>query len=305
MNDKNKIIRTTDPEVIRRTEKNRSSDYERRRRKLREAIYLTDQEFEIQHDKYLKGRSKEEINREYRIQTARFKEQWLDSEQSTQIRLHQILSNGLWEGSRCFILGGGTSLADFDYSLLRGEKIIAVNRAYEVCPFADIMLSMDSRYYKWIMSGTLGEEVKNKLRDFKGLKIWVDTIGYPYKNVITIKAIERLGLSWDLSEGIYHGNNSGYSALQLAIALKASPIYLLGFDFYYDGDKSHWHNGYPLKTSEKKTRGHAGDFVYLSKELTIMENGIKIINLNPKSALTCFPRMRQEEIEYHVSNHHH
>jgi len=303
MDNKNKIIRTTDPDIVRRSERNKRIDYERRRRKLREAIYSTNQTIEIQYEKD-KRKSRTDVNLEYRLQTARFRDLWKDVPKSGSIKLHQVLSNGLWKGYRCFILGGGTSLSDFDFNLLRGEKIIAVNRAYEVCPFADIMLSMDSRYYKWVTSGDLGEEVRDKFYNFKGLKIFVDTIDFPYVDVITVKAIDRLGMSWDLSEGIYHGNNSGFSALQLAIALKASPIYLLGFDFYHQGEKTHWHNGYPHRNSEKKTRGHAEDFVYLSRELTIAENGIKIINLNPKSALTCFPRMRREEIEYHGANHH-
>jgi hypothetical protein len=285
MSDESKIIRTTDPIVIRMTEKNKE---QRRKHAIQEFRKSVDQ-----------------VNREYRIQTAKFHRKWLSADKTYKIRVHQVLSNGLWRGRRCFILGGGTSLQGFNFNLLRGEKVIAVNRAYEFAPFADIMLSMDSRYYQWITKGELGEDAKTKFLQFKGLKIFVDTMDFPYKEVITVTAIDRLGLSWDLKKGIYHGNNSGYSALQLAIALKASPIYLLGFDFYHQGNRAHFHSGYPNKGTEKMTRSYIKDFEHLSRELTIAQNKIKIINLNPKSSLRCFPIMRREEIRYHGSNHHH
>jgi len=48
--------------------------------------------------------------------------------------LHTIMPTGIWKGRRCFIVGGGTSLKGFDFSQLRGELVIAVNRAMEYVP---------------------------------------------------------------------------------------------------------------------------------------------------------------------------
>ena len=62
-------------------------------------------------------------------------------------KITEIFQSGQWKGQRCFIVGGGESLKGFDFSFLHGEKVIAVNRAYEDVPDADIWYAMDIRMY--------------------------------------------------------------------------------------------------------------------------------------------------------------
>ena len=38
------------------------------------------------------------------------------------------LEDDTWKGRRCFIIGGGPSLRGFDFSSLKGELVIGVNR---------------------------------------------------------------------------------------------------------------------------------------------------------------------------------
>ena len=49
--------------------------------------------------------------------------------------LKDSLPTGSWKGQRCFIIGGGPSLKGFDFKQLKGEKIIAINKAFVDAPF--------------------------------------------------------------------------------------------------------------------------------------------------------------------------
>ena len=95
-------------------------------------------------------------------------------------------------------------------------------------------------------------------------------------------------MSKDITHGIYGGNNSGFGALMLAIALGANPIYLLGYDMKIES-KTHWHSGYPNQNAEK-LRNRLLIFKKQFEEFAnpIKKLGIDIVNLNPNSALSCF-----------------
>ena len=79
--------------------------------------------------------------------------------------------DGDWSGERCFIVGGGPSLRGFDWGRLRGERVIAVNRAFEQLPFADISVSLDERWHGWTTRGDLGDGPRDKYAAFKGVKV--------------------------------------------------------------------------------------------------------------------------------------
>ena len=64
-------------------------------------------------------------------------------------RSWEILPDGSWSGRRCFIVGGGPSLKGFDFERLRGERVIAINKAFYDVPFADIVFAMDSPFLIW------------------------------------------------------------------------------------------------------------------------------------------------------------
>jgi len=96
-----------------------------------------------------------------------------------------VFEDGAWKGQRCFIVGGGESLKDFDFSKLSGELVIGVNRAYEKVD-CTIMFALDYKLYNWIVEGKLGQEAKEKFNNFKGHKVWVDSAKYPYPKDIFI-----------------------------------------------------------------------------------------------------------------------
>lgn len=224
----------------------------------------------------------------------------------TGMKAAEILRADVWRGQRCFILGGGDSLAGFDFSRLKGERVIAINRAFEKAPFADILFAFDSRFYWWTVRGELppdknglggGQEAARKFAAFEGLKVWLDlTGGKALPGVAFLSSRGTDGVPGELRDGIYDGGNSGYAALNLAIALGANPIYLLGFDMHGDGagHQAWFHGGYPTNQGDRVYQGFASHFEKIAPALDA--RGIKVVNLNPGSSLRCFEFGRFEDL---------
>ena len=210
--------------------------------------------------------------------------------------LYNVLPDGEWKGQRCFIIGGGESLRDFDFSKLKNELVIGVNRAYEKID-CTINFGMDNSLYEWITQGKLGKEAKEKFADFKGFPVWLDSAGYDYPHgifILNTSGGHELGTA--MKDGIAGGTNAGFGALSLAVALGASPIYLLGFDMKgKDGKQRWWHDGYPDKQGERVYKSFINDFQRAAKSL--VQKGIQVINLNPDSDLKCFNFGKIEEIK--------
>ena len=221
--------------------------------------------------------------------------------ESNLLYLKNSLPTGSWKDQRCFIIGGGFSLKDFDFSQLQGEKVIAINKSFVDAPFADIQFSVDKRFYDWITKPMENEKKMKEARDmwpyFKGHKVWLKVPGQIYQKGIEYveKNPHHEGISMSLEEGIYASSNSGYAAINLAIALGANPIYLLGYDMKQGKrGESHYHGGYPAKQTDKQLEMFAKSFPKLAKDAE--KAGVKIINLNRDSALRCFEFADIEEI---------
>lgn len=206
-------------------------------------------------------------------------------------RLHNFIPSGSWKGRRCFILGGGPSLKGFDFSKLKGELVIACNRAFEHFPSAAIMIAQDARLWGWYESGELGEEAKNKFQDYKGFKTWVNVQAFPYpEDIYIVDITHERDFNWEkynYSGGLPWCTNTGLDALCLAVCLEANPIYLLGFDCAgKNGKTANFHEGYPdcndAKIYKENFLPNFNDFSPYINQVT------KVINLNPKSELKCF-----------------
>jgi len=201
------------------------------------------------------------------------------------------MPDGAWKGERCFVVGGGPSLIGFDWELLKDAgRIIAVNRAIEVVPWADIMFSMDSRLYEWYHErrNLLKQESLDAYDEFQGMKVWLDSHCYHFQpDIYLVKWLGRSGVSLSLERGIYSGGNSGYSAMMLAVALGCNPIVLLGFDMAHDKGKTHFHDGYPMGSCNPASRMWIDCFSEAAPK--IKAAGIQVINTNPYSNIRCFP----------------
>lgn len=205
---------------------------------------------------------------------------WLDSE----------FNDRIWAGRRCFIIGGGPSLKDFNWNLLKGELSIGINKAIQKIDPC-ILFSMDERFWTWYFDRVLDEDTLQSIDNYKGYKVYMKT-GSRYINRGEIYHTdiyrERDSISPSLKEGLGHGANSGYAALNLAIILGANPIYLLGFDMHGDAQgKQQWfHDGYPSVYEYDVYSCYRRHFENAAE--AILKGGTKVINLNPASALKCF-----------------
>ncbi|MFX0092102.1 MAG: hypothetical protein ACFFBD_10110 [Candidatus Hodarchaeota archaeon] len=210
----------------------------------------------------------------------------------------KVIENGAWKDERCFIIGGGPSLTGFDFERLRDKgKIIAVNKAFYDCMFADICYFMDSSsttFYGLVKNGRLGPDYKKAWGEFKGLKIHCNRMGRKLEDTYSIRHLEQYGVSRSLKQGMLFTNNSGAGALHLAIMLKANPIFLLGIDGKFTKGKSHYHEGYPSKHSESLYKSFVKEFEFIGR--AIYKSRYKIYNLNPNSAVRCFPFKKIDEV---------
>jgi len=205
----------------------------------------------------------------------------------------EVLADGAWKGQPCFIIGGGPSLSNFDWSLLEGKLTIGINRVYEKLQ-PSIIFGMDHKFVRWILMGKYGDLARKKFLQSPAMKIWLCTATTHIPGKIYVLKCwrnyteSRTAFPFTMKGGIGHGNNSGYGALNLAACLGANPIYLLGFDMKHTKTQTHWHNGHPEKKGEDVMPKFIENLRFAS--IALKEKGIEVINLNPDSALPWFPK---------------
>lgn len=185
--------------------------------------------------------------------------------------------------SQVYVVGGGASLKGFDWGRLNGKRVMAVNRAYEVLPQAEVVYFSDFRFWIWN---------QDDLNSHAGRKI-TSAAKIKQKNIERVKITGLTGI--DTTPGcIRQGNNSGYGAINLALHLGATQILLLGFDMKFSGGQCHWHDGYPVLNSEKMLKNMLHYFDTMVEPMEKL--GVEVINLNTESELHCFKKMSVEEI---------
>ena len=174
---------------------------------------------------------------------------------------------------------------NFDLAATAGSRVIATNRAYEICPWADIVASCDDCFYGW-------HKDDPRYRTLTGLKVMLLVDPNPHLDAdvwIVPGRIERCIGS--IREGLGHGLNSGYGALMLAIALGCDPIYLVGFDMegnVASNTQSWWHDGYPTQNDGSCYQRYADEFKWAAASGLISQ---RVYSLCPTGGLRdTFPR---------------
>lgn len=203
-----------------------------------------------------------------------------------------ILADGAWAGQPCFIIGGGPSLTGFDFERLRGKgRVIAINRAFEFIPWADMLFFMDWKFYK------LCHDNPNRLalwQGFQGHRVFCNLMGRKLDDCYNIRSLGRHGMSWSIAKGVYHGNNSGHGALVTALALGCRPIYLLGYDMNRDPKgRSHFHSGYGHRANPNLGAVFVKSFMDLAARIPKVDF---IFNCNPQSGLRAWKFKTIDEV---------
>jgi hypothetical protein len=214
-------------------------------------------------------------------------------------QLSDVLPAGSWQGRPAVLVGGGPSLEGFKWDTLRGYRTIGINLAFKSFT-PTIAFSMDTRFLRWMQDGEYGPGTWEKFLTEPKYRAWLLTYTATVPagiHVIKVFKNYKHGIdhmSFRMDEGIGHGINSGFGALNLAIVLGANPIYLLGYDMKHRADgKTHHHGGHPRKQDPEVLEKFKRIFVTHAPE--IAKRGVRVINLNPNSALRCFPFSTPEE----------
>lgn len=184
----------------------------------------------------------------------------------------------LWPGETVAILGGGKSLTADQVNACRGRvRVIGINDAYRLAPWADLLWFCDEKWFNWHRAGVLS---------FRGQVATLEN--YHLRDVVPgLWCLHNVGQTGLYPErwGVMTGGNSGYQCINLAVHLGARRILLLG----YDMKPGHWFGDHP-----KATQPHVYAGTMLPKFPTLVEplkqRGVEVINCTPGSALACFPK---------------
>jgi len=185
----------------------------------------------------------------------------------------------IWDDEVVYIIGGGPSLKDFDWKRLAGKKVIAINRAFQVLPEADVLYWTDARFYRWYKEG---------IDRFNGLKVTCRVISDNPGNIIVLKANSAPSIDMR-PDFISSGNNSGFGAINLAVKLGAKRIYLLGYDMVSREKETHWHSGYDVSHNHSIYTKMTAQIGMLPDELKKLN--VEVLNANPNSNMTVFRRV--------------
>ncbi len=191
----------------------------------------------------------------------------------------------LWPGETVVCIGGGPSLtqADIDACIDIDLRGIAVNDAYRMAPWADVLYAADAKWWGW----------HNGAPKFYGLKYSIDGRDrVAYCDVMTLRNTGWTGLELDPT-GLRAGHNSGYQAINLAVHLGAKRILLLGYDMTLGtAGESHWFGEHP--------DGLISPYPQMREAFdTIVEPlaalGVEVLNCSRRTALTAFPCVALED----------
>lgn len=220
----------------------------------------------------------------------------------------------MWEGGRCFVLGGGPSLvSQFDippevvdgvrdgslepsaYSpymgALHAEHVIGVNNAYLLGDWLDMCIFGDWNW--WVVHRPLFSQWPNlrvtccpKFED----QALCSREGIKY---LARDRDHKLGLSQN-PRRLTWGGNTGAAAVNLAVHLGARQVILLGFDMGHENrGPTHWHKGHGHE-KRQAFELFMRTFPVMAREALSL--GIEIINASPGTAIRDFPVVELREV---------
>lgn len=188
-----------------------------------------------------------------------------------------------------YLLGGGPSLPILKLHKLRSEgAVIAINDAFRVAPWADVLYFADTRWWQWN---------HDEASQFKGKKYsrWAGT---KHPDVTGVERVHGCDLPLSEDLGFVAGKCSGANAINLAYLMGATTIVLLGFD----GGGGNWHNNHQVAADQDQ---YARKFIPALDRMAeaLDRRGVRVINTSLDSTLTCFEKMPLDQVLAQRRNH--
>lgn len=190
-----------------------------------------------------------------------------------------------WEG-RCIVAAPGPSLTPEVADMCCSERVMAVNDAYRLLPWAEVLYGCDAGWWdarqplefageRWTSHSLSPKNDKTMVADRLGLRV--------------IEGRDAAGFSRDPAR-IHYANNSGFQAVNLALLWGADPVILVGFDMRAINNRTHFFGNHkaPLRDGGQYSKwaanfAKAAEMLWQPRQI--------VINATPESALTCFPMM--------------
>lgn len=195
----------------------------------------------------------------------------------------------IFQGETVFLVAGGPSLIGFDFSRLKNRRVLAINRAHEFLPGAELLWWSDASFWR-----------RNKEALMVHAARWKGTGHLHYQegelppDIHVYRFTGPHGFD-DRADCLRDGNSSAYAAMHLLAHLGAAKIVLLGLDLRFGPNReSHFHSGHGrLHLEVTLTDLMAPMFLSLARPLA--QRGIEVLNASPTSALTIWPRCSIDE----------
>jgi len=158
--------------------------------------------------------------------------------------------------SDCWIVGGGSSLAEFDWATLSGRDVVSINGSWRRVP-------PSARSHLCYTSDAAWLSTHGQMACIAGVRVIHGTyhrwqfeppiMDPPWPNFEAWQFDGDLGFS--LTEGhLFTGHNSGYAAINLAYLLGHREIHLLGFDHLSERNTSYGRH-YPEGKAHEPSKG--------------------------------------------------
>lgn len=205
-----------------------------------------------------------------------------------------------WEGATVVCVGSGPSLTEAQAARVAAAhatgqvRVIAINRAWERTPFADLLWGCDARWWHWDSGqralsqfvGVVATQDGRAVAEFPRLK-WLEA---SEDTTQPVDSAARHG-GFDARPGyVRTGRNGGYQALHLAVQRGARRVLLLGYDQRPAPDgRTHWHEPHP-KATPPETYARLTLPCWPTILSPALDHGCSIVNVTPGSAIGCFRR---------------
>jgi len=202
----------------------------------------------------------------------------------------------IWKDNAAYIIGGGPSLKNMDWTPFKDKRVIGCNDAYTLGDWIDVCFFGD---YLWYMGQSNFVGHREKLMSFPGLKVTCSEKRISDAGILRVRrAIFKRGITFDRAKGTVCWNgNTGLAAINLAIYFGCKKIVLLGFDMKLsnEGD-SNWHPNLKTKPNKSLYPRYLGSAQLVAKDIKAKFPDIEVLNANPGSAMEYFKKVEIKDV---------
>lgn len=154
-----------------------------------------------------------------------------------------------FEGRRVFILGGGPSIARLDLDLFRDRDILACNATALLLPFVPPWAVFGDYPFLRGFRRRLRERVKQGMKLINAVGRTIHPEDHWMLHIKRINGSKNWGIQTQIpsdrgSTVVSWNRSTGGCAINVAVAMGAKEIVLVGFDMRQEAGRHNWHNEY-------------------------------------------------------------